>query len=328
MTRGAILLALALGACAPIAELPRAPLPYGAPITIDAEPLQLDPADPAHQQIGNFHYAGGVRLTSRDTARLHGLSDLKVWPDGRVLAVSDQSDVLEARLALDKDGRLAGLTDARISTLKDGKGVDWYASGQKEFDSEGFAEFPNGDRLATFEQHDRILLYPKGGGAPRPAPMPDIKYDFNHGIESLATEPLVGPDAYRVGVESTGQTFICRLSAACTPDVKFDLEGLEMASIDVLPDGRLAYLLRNYLPARGNVVRLRIADRQGKVIDGMEIARPLTVDNFEGLAAAPQKDGSTRFYIVVDDNFGTYDGKPTGQTTLFMAFDWRPERGH
>jgi hypothetical protein len=93
----------------------------------------------------------------------------------------------------------------------------------------------------------------------------------------------------------------------------------------VLPDGRLVYLIRDYNALRGNIVRLRIADRQGKVIDGMELARPLTVDNFEGVAGLPRADGSVRFYIIVDDNFGTYAGLPTDQRTLLMAFDWTPK---
>jgi hypothetical protein len=318
--------ALSLAACAPTAsQLPATPVPYGSAIVVDAQPVPLDPRDPAHQQLGNFTYAGGLHITSRQTSRLHGLSDLKVWPDGRFISESDQGDLLEGRLVLDGAGRLVGVTDARISTLKDDKDVDWYASGEKEMDSEGVAEFPNGDRLVSFEQDDRVLLYPHGGGPPRPAPKPQITYVYNKGMEGLALEPLIAPDAYRVGIEATGQTFVCRLSTACVHDADLGLEGLALSALDVLPDGRLVYLIRDYNALRGNIVRLRIADRQGKVIDGMELARPLTVDNFEGVAGLPRADGSVRFYIIVDDNFGTYAGLPTDQRTLLMAFDWTPK---
>lgn len=316
------LLAFALTACAGVRV--DTPQRQTTAIVVDAEPLLLDPADPAHQRLGNFTYAGGLIITSKQTERLHGLSDLKVWPDGRFLAASDQSDLFEGRMALDRAGRLVGVTDARIGTFKDDKGVDLFTFGQVEMDIEGIAEFPNGDRLAVFEQHDRVLLYPKGGLPPRPAPMPQVKFDYNNAMEALALEPRVAADAYRIGVESTGATFLCRLSTACVADIRLDLEGLALSGLDVLPDGRIAYLLRDYDAKRGNIVRLKIADRQGKVLDGMELARPLSVDNFEGVAAVPRRDGSVRFYLLVDDNFGYYSGKPTGQKNLLMAFDWRP----
>ena len=318
------LLAFALTACVGVRV--DAPQRQTTAIVVDSEPLLLDPADPAHQRLGNFTYAGGLIITSKQTERLHGLSDLKVWPDGRFLAAGDQSDLFEGRMVLDRAGRLVGIADGRIGTFKDDKGVDLFTFGQVEMDIEGIAEFPNGDRLAVFEQHDRVLLYPKGGLPPRPAPMPQVKFDYNNAMEALALEPRVAADAYRIGVESTGATFICRLSTACVAEIRLDLEGLALSGLDVLPDGRLAYLLRDYDAKRGNIVRLKIADRQGKVLDGMELARPLSVDNFEGVAAVPRRDGSVRFYLLVDDNFGYYSGKPTGQKTLLMAFDWAPPR--
>lgn len=317
-------LAFALTACVGVRV--DAPQRQTTAIVVDAEPLALDPADPAHQRLGAFSYAGGLILTSKQTERLHGLSDLKVWADGRFLAASDQSDLFEGRMVLDRAGRLVGISDGRIGTFKDDKGIGLFTFGQVEMDIEGIAEFPNGDQLAAFEQHDRVLLYPKGGLPPRPAPMPQVKFDYNNAIEALALEPRVAPDAYRIGVESTGATFICRLSTTCVADVRLNLEGLALSGLDILPDGRIAYLLRDYDAKRGNTVRLKIADRQGRVIDGMELARPLNVDNFEGVAAVPRRDGSIRFYLLVDDNFGLYAGKPTGQKTLLMAFDWTPPR--
>jgi hypothetical protein len=72
-------LALALGSCAaPMAPLPLQPVAVGAAIQVDAEAVPMDPTDPGRERIGNFTYAGGLALTSRQTSRLHGLSDLKV----------------------------------------------------------------------------------------------------------------------------------------------------------------------------------------------------------------------------------------------------------
>jgi hypothetical protein len=324
---GGLLAALLLAGCAaPMAPLPARPVAVGAAIQVDAEAVPLDPTNPARDRIGAFVYAGGVVLTSRETSRLHGLSDVKAWPDGRLLALGDQSDLLEARVVLDAAGRLVGLTGATLISLKDPNGVDLYAGGQREYDSEGVARFANGDMLASFEQHDRILLFPRDGGRPRPAPQPDVTYTDNKGMEALVTAPDVAADAYRVGLEDSGHTFLCRLSAACVRDRDLPLEGSELVAMDNMPDGGLAYLLRSFTPLRGNVVKLKVLDRAGRLVDEMEIARPLTVDNLEGVAVVPRPDGKIRFYLVSDDNFGFYDGRPTGQRTLLLAFDWQATR--
>jgi hypothetical protein len=67
-----------------------------------------------------------------------------------------------------------------------------------------------------------------------------------------------------------------------------------------------------------SVIDLRITDQAGRVVDQQELRGPLTVDNFEGLAAVPAKDGSIRFYLISDDNFSS------SQRTLLLAFDWKP----
>jgi hypothetical protein len=51
----------------------------------------------------------------------------------------------------------------------------------------------------------------------------------------------------------------------------------------------------------------------------MDLARPATVDNFEGLAAVPRADGGFRFYLLSDDNASAT------QRTLLLAFDWQSD---
>lgn len=318
---GALLLA---GCLTPAPRLPEAPVAVGPAVAIEAEALPLDPTGPERTQIGAFAYAGGLALSSRQTSRLGGLSDLKVTPDGRLTAIGDQSDLLEARIVLDAQGRLAGLADARLVALKDLTGADLYAGGQAHYDSEGVARLADGTLVVSFEQEDRVLAFSPGGGLPRPAPAPPTDYAHNKGMEALAAAPDAGPDAYRVGLEKDGRLFLCRLSAACAPDGRVDVEGSELVAMDNLPGGGRAYLFRSFSPLTGNVVRLRITDGAGRTIDSLEIRRPLTVDNLEGLAAVPNGRG-VRFYLVSDDNFGVYEGKPTGQRTLLLAFDWTPK---
>lgn len=316
-------LAIALAGCAPVAHLPDAPVPYGTAIAVDAESVPLDPTDPSRTTIGEFRYAGGLILTSKQTSRLHGLSDLKVTPDGRIIALGDQSDFFEGRLVLDAQDRLIGVRDGKLSALKEVTGVDLFAGGQEEYDSEGVAELPAG-MIVTFEQHDRVLLFPRGGGLPKPAPMPPGPIKHNKGMEAAAPAPDVAPDAYRVGIEATGELFLCRLSERCVPDGAVDLKGSELVAMDNLPGGGRVYLFRTFEALRGNIIRIQLVDGQGRILTEAEIARPLTVDNLEGVAAVPYK-GGVRLYLISDDNFGTYDGKPTGQKTLLLAFDWRPK---
>ena len=322
-----IALGLLLAACTPATPplppiLPEAPVQAGPAIAILATPLEFDPKDPAKKALGAFTWAGGVELTSNQTSRLHGLSDIKVWPNGRVLMVGDQGDLLEARLVLDYAGHLKGLGEAKLTSVIGEDGQPITSHGQNEWDSEGIAEFPNGDRLISLEQHDRILFYPHTGGPPRLAPMPAVKFVFNKGMEALAVYPKAGRDAYLVGLEATGETFVCRLSAACVPDRKVELkDGYELSALEVLSGGRTAYLLRAYDPVRGARIILRIVGANGQVEDQLELARPYTIDNFEGLAAAPSPNGGLRFYLISDDNFSK------SQRTLLVAFDWRPGSG-
>jgi hypothetical protein len=317
----AALAGLILAACGgPIAELPKAAVPTGSGIAIKAEAVPLNPADPTQDRVGDLVYAGGLQLTSDQTSRLHGLSDLDVRPDGSLIAVGDEGDLLRARVVLDAQGRLAGVADARLSALTglDGKPLQ----GKDNADSEGLALLPNGDLLISFERRDRIWLYPVAGGPPRAVPSPDAKFPYNQGMEALAPDPLLGPDAYFAGGETTGRTWSCTLTTSCAEGPTVPLAvGFGLVAARRLPEGRTAWLLRAFNPVTRSVIDLRITDQAGRIVDQQELRGPLTVDNFEGLAAVPAKDGSIRFYLISDDNFSS------SQRTLLLAFDWKPPSG-
>jgi hypothetical protein len=314
-----VLAGICLAACTPgPAGPPHSPHAYGPDISIQAQSVPLNPQDPRQERLGPFTYAGGLALTSADTTRLHGLSDLKVWPDGRLLAVGDEGDLLEARLVLDAAGRPTGLAQARLTEVIGEDGQPVRSHSKYNADSEGIAELPDGERLISFEENDRILLYPHDG-PPRRAPKPDVWFPFNRGMEALAQDPAVAPDAYIVGGEDSGQTWICRLSAGCAPARRVAKDkAFGLTAVAPLPAGRVAYLLRAYDPLRGNRVELRILEPDGRIAASALLANPLSVENFEGLAAVPQGDGGVRFYVISDDNFSR------SQRTLLLAFDWRP----
>lgn len=314
----ALLALLWTAACAPTsAPLPPEPVAAGSQVGVVAEAVALNSENPAQAAVGDFRYAGGLALTAKDTARLHGLSDLAVTPDGALTAVSDDGDLLRAVLSLDASGRLAGVRDARLTPLVGEDGAP--LQGKTDADAEGLAVLANGDRLVSFERRHRIWLYPAGGGLPRTVPAPDALFPDNGGMEALAPDPGVGPDAYVVGGEESGQTWTCRITVACVPGPKA-AKPVEygLVAITRLPAGRTAYLLRAWDPVRGSRITLSIHGAAGEV-DRMDLARPLVADNFEGLSALPRKDGSIRFYLISDDNFSA------SQRTLLLAFDWSPK---
>lgn len=293
-------------------------LSLGTPISIDVVPVPLDPQHPSDVAIGDFVYAGGLELKTGQTDRLHGLSDMFVTGVDRFTAVGDEGILLDARLVLDGSGRLVGVTDARLTLLvgEDGKPLP----SKEEADAEGLTQLPNGDRLVSFERRHRIWLYPAGGGPPRvvPAPAPEVPFPPNEGMEALAVDPDIGADAYVVGAERTGDTWTCRLSSTCIKGPSVDKpEEFGLVAMSRLPGMRTAYLLRAYDEARGSRITLKIL-RSNTLVARMDLALPMTVDNFEGLAAVPRTDGRVRFYLLSDDNASA------SQRTFLLAFDWRP----
>jgi hypothetical protein len=295
---------------------PVAPAGSGA-VSIDAVPVWLNAQSPSQVAMGDFVYAGGLALTSRQTDRLHGLSDIHVTGTDRVTAVGDDGIFLDLRLVLDRSGRLAGVTDARLTLLTgpDGRPLPDKA----DADAEGLAQLESGDRLVSFERRHRIWVYPGSGGPPRPAPAPDVTFPPNAGMEALAADPEAGADAYIVGAELTGDTWTCRLSStSCVKGPSIHKpEEFGLVAIRRLPGTGTAYLLRAHDPVRGNRNSLQIR-RSTRTVARMDMAPPMTVDNFEGLAAVPRTDGSVRFYLLSDDNGLAH------QRTLLLAFDWRP----
>jgi hypothetical protein len=286
------------------------------PIVVDAVQVPLNPHDPSVNAIGAFRYAGGLELTSRQTDLLHELSDMVITGDNRFVMVGDAGILFEGRLVLDTAGRLAGVTDATIGPLI---GTDKMPLMGDDADAEGLTRLPNGDRLVSFEQHQRILLYPNDGGPPRAVSSPPVTVPANAGLEALTATPDVAPDAFIVGVEETGDTWACRVAEPCTkgPTIAKPKE-LGLVGATRVGPGLTAYLLRGYDVVHGNRITLEIL-RDTTVVARMDIARPLTVDNLEGVTAVPGPRGGRRFYLISDDN------KRATQRTLLMAFDWEPK---
>jgi hypothetical protein len=308
--------AAAAGTVAAAQSSPVAPIVRTA-IDIETRPVLLNPQNPSEVAVGDFRYAGGLVLTSRHTDQLHGLSDLEITGTDRLVAVGDLGVFLDARLVFDGAEHLVGLADGGLTLLigEDGKPL----SDKVNADAEGLVLLPNGDRLVSFERRDRIWLYPAAGGPPRPVPAPDVSFPLNGGMEGLGADPEAGADAYVVAAEVSGDTWTCRVSATrCIrgPSVEKP-EGFGLVAIKRLPRMQTAYLLRAFDVVRGARISLQIV-RSGNLIARMDLAPPMTIDNYEGLAVVPRGDGGARFYLISDDNADAL------QRTLLVAFDWVP----
>ncbi len=318
-------IALSLAACvAGRVALPLHPVSPGPGIAIQSTPVVMDPSDPGRTSAGDFAFAGGVSLTSDETSRLHGLSDLVVEPDGDLLSVSDDgADLFTGRLALDPSGRLVGLTKGALRPLQ---GLDSLPlQGKAWTDAEGVTRLGDGETLVSFEGQHRIWRYtPSTKQPPRPAAMPAVAMAVNDGMEGLAAAPSVAADAYWVGIEPGG-IWLCRLSVACEEKAGLPRPppGYRLSSLTTGPKGELVILHHSYIPAIGSRIIVSIVrDPLGakRVVDTLTLAPPMTVDNFEGVAVVARPNGGWRLYLLSDDNFS-----PT-QRTLLLAFDWNPPK--
>lgn len=316
------LAALALG----ILVRPPAPAAAADTLALVATQVPLDPRDRMKDTVGALRYRGGLVLRSPDR-RFGGFSDIHVTARGdRLIAVSDRGHWLRLGLTYDEAGRLAGVAAPEIGPLtgEDGKPLTGWAA-----DAEALAFLPDGSALVAFERDHRLLLYPPSATpfARRPSAYPIPvgleRAPLNGGAEALAhvgsrylvliTEKLraSGPSvAGWVGRDRHWQPFAYRRDGGFRP-----------TGATLLPSGDLLVVERRYTAADGPAARLMVVPRSAiaphKIVQGQEIAkiaRPLTVDNFEAVAARRGPSRETLIYLMSDDNFSST------QRTLLLMF--------
>jgi hypothetical protein len=300
------------------------------PVAVRATPVPLNASDPRQRVVGRLEYRGGLQLAS-DDPRFGGISSIRVLPDGeRLAAVTDEGSWLSARL-VHRDGRLESVQDVEMGPLLDTDGKP--PEGKDSHDAESLALLTDGGFVVGFEREHRLLRYPAGTGRPDgvPVPVPPPpgleQAPFNGGIEALVvlrggalfalTEYWIekdqivgwtgGPDRWkRLGLRFEG--------------------ALRPSDGAVLPRGDVLILERAYNSDRGVVdVRIRQVSRQwihsGSALGGRlvaEFAPPVTLDNYEGIAAVQDRKGEVRVYVASDDNFDH-----ARQRTLLLEFALR-----
>ena len=304
-------------------------------LRIQATPVPLNAADPSVRRVGRLVYQGGLLLRSRHR-RFGGLSGLHVSADGkRLLAISDTGRWVEARLRYDRAGRLIGLNHAHIGRLRrpDGGLLSW-----RERDSETLAMLSGGRLAVGFEGTPRIWIYPpsKSPFARRPTALavPEgLRFaSRNAGLEALAAlagggllalaEDMAAPAPHGYGAHAGWLRAKGRWTALAydrvgvyRPTGAARLPPETKHAGDVVVIERALYLFAGFsirvmlMPAHAIKAGARLRPKHLATL-----AAPLTVDNFEGVAARRGPKGETLIYLVSDDNFRA------GQRTYLMMF--------
>ena len=289
-----------------------------------AEPVVLDPENPARRRFGALTYLGGWSLTSADP-RLGGISGLNIAHDG-LLAISDAGTVMRIGFS---GGRPATL---RLQGLPDGPGTRGPGDARKaDRDTEALATDPaTGRHWIAFEQHHEVWRYAPGfTRAEAHAKLPHTAaWEDNLGAEALArlpdgrtlaiSENLSGPngtaDMLLFASDPTAGGPMRRLRYRPPPG------GYRVTDAAVLDGKRLLVLHRRFSLTTGVGAHLGVVDIAA--LDGAAVVSPRTVaewgpqlaiDNMEALAVA-REGGRTVIWMASDDNFNPI------QRTLLLKF--------
>lgn len=300
-------------------------------VTLNATPVPLNAQDPAQIKVGALTYLGGLHLTSRNP-RFGGFSGMTMSKDGRiVLAVSDRAAWWAGRLYF-RNGALTEIDDNSMGPITGPDGQPLVGIQQ---DAEALTLSPDGVAHVAFERDHRILqfhladpndlrsaLYAPTRTLPRLEAMRDAP--GNGGVEALValgrnlllaiTEEMPsGAGEDRQGWLIYGDVYL--------PIAYRPMQGFSPTDATLLPDGDVLMVERRYSPRTGVAARLCIIPRATIAPESVlvcetiaELVPPLTVDNFEGVAARRDEDGETIIYLLSDDNFSSE------QRTLFMMF--------
>jgi hypothetical protein len=312
---------LALCACASGNTSPPTPLP-----TL-TETVPIDPTHPDRDQVGDLHYLGGIEIRSPDK-RVGGFSSLK-RQSGRLYAIVDEGDwaIIDP---VEQNGRLVGAKVSQMGDLHDANGA--VIEGSDKADAESLAPH-RGGWLVGFEHRHRIDWYKSLAGRSQPSGLDPIEMFGNlapnNGVETLATrDGRIFVCAERLPAEGAANCMIVGPHGREPVSIPPPGDGLDPKNAfpvdaDWAADGTLYILIRSW--SGGTDLRSAIVRRSpdGRLRTLAAFVKPLTVDNYEGLALR-QEGGRTFLYMISDDNFKAYNepAKPeTWQRTLLMKFE-------
>lgn len=283
---------------------------------VTALPVALEPGNPGVARVGRLAFLNGFELSS-DHPRFGGLSGLSVSPDGkRLRAVSDRGYWVMAALTHDSEDRLIALDSWRGAPLLTPAGKP---TGLYEHDAEGLARDSRGSFLVSFEGKHRIWHYPTELNAPpkRVATPRDLRRaPVNGGLEGitvLSDGAILGITEKQANRDGSLKGWFMKARHA-REFAYVPADGYSPTGVAAAPGGDVLLLERSFglLRMRVRIVRLpqerlREARRKpGTRVRGevmADLQRPLSVDNFEGLALRRDRAGRVLLYVVSDNNF-------------------------
>ena len=290
------------------------------PLEISATAIELGGDLPLGPTAPDVVFAGGWHLTSPD-ANFGGLSGLDMFASGNFLTVSDEGAFVWINLEENAPA------SAHIAYMRGANGE--LLAGKSLQDSEGLALTDDGLALVSYERAHRVEAFDlEGCGvAALSAPVASLgtgpagmnkTLEENGGAEGLA----ILDNTILLGIETRdqgGPLAQLEQNASATVISRLPLDGgLKITGLDTL--GETLYgVARDYNPLFGNTIEVFSIDMAGETpADPVTLFRldsSVTVDNFEGIAAQELADGTTRLWIISDNNFSPR------QRTLLMAFD-------
>lgn len=311
--RRATMLVLLLAGCAAMET------PEGGPADIHATAISVFKPGSEQTRFGALEFLGGLELSSGN-ALFGAISAIRLRPDHRrFISVLDTGHWLTGTIDRDGDGRLKGITDARIMPMIDRFGAT--NAGKGPMDAEGLAL--KGDHvLVSYEQFHRIDAYPDPGFETAPPDgtipilIPRKELRANRSLEALMIAPQSSPlsGATVIVAEDSLDDQGNMLAAILDGPLKGRFTVRHSDDFDAsdgvfLPDGDLLLLERRFDLAHGIGVRIRrIAGgdiKPGAVVDGaviFEANSSYQIDNMEGLDAFRAADGMIHLIMVSDDN--------------------------
>ncbi len=291
----------------------------GGPAAIDVRIISAFKPGSDQTRFGALEFLGGLELSS-DNALLGAVSAIRFRPDHRnFISVLDTGHWLTGAVERDENGRLKGVSDARIMPM-----IDRYGGtdpGKGGMDAEGLALRGN-HVLVSYEQHHRVDAYPDPGfeisppDGTLPLPIPRRQLRANRSLEALMIAPQSSPLAGGAvivaedSLDDEGNMLAAILDGPLQG--RFTVRhygGYDVSDGVFLPDGDLLLLERRFGLIHGLGVRIRrIAGADikpgavagGKVI--FEASSREQIDNMEGMDVFQAADGSLHLILVSDDN--------------------------
>lgn len=296
------------------------PLEEPIAVRVTATPLALNPGDPGKIDLGSLRYVGGWVLTA-DSPFFGGFSGLDVR-GGMLTMINDRGYWFHGRLTGDE--KVLDSATLEPFALSDKE----MARTKVDLDAEDITYTAPGGYLVSFEQNHRVSRVEDRNSPEVVLPaLSGVLFDVlpnNGGIEALTLDAAGRIIAIAERGRQKGLALGWRLEAGGEPSPFFVPAPKNHAptSAALLPDGDIILTTRRYSVVDGNSIKiLRLdADTIGPgsialVEEVAHLAPPLSVDNIEGIAVTRNTDGSTRLWLVSDDNFNSR------QRTLLMVFD-------